>query len=542
MVTVAGRPHTYVPSEESPDNRWTFEDSSARVELAYDGAGFWTLRLTARVPIENVAFPWTSSDYELPAPGDDDRVLYPFIGGISERAGIRGANTWWGLTYPGGCFAPLVVEADRTTARIIAATNTPPRRVQVLIGRRRVQMLDATALAAGETRTLGALVYEAHGDAQAGDPPWMLALRPYRRWLTQHALREETPAWMQLSDGFLMESLQNMPAFEPEQIRARWQRWRERFPWVQIWGQMSHYAGPASIAQPPRDPSEPTGCCLPRVEMHRRYVGLLDALVAEVRARGDHVGFYAAPSGGALDEARGVDWLRRWIARNRAFGANAFYVDVLGRMPLGEPSSVLAQFDNGTIPTDALIEGYVDVYPRAALLSGMLGIPGVTSTPRGDPETCERCAFPAFARALMESRPAFAGVSNGDHRYFGPSARPPFEGEREVFLLGAKYDAGLDVLPAVGPAQPSYLRDILDARASVRFNARAPRYRHTLGLSEISLGISVRRFDTSDGAVLLAVDNPQRLEGASVRLRGQRVTLPASAVSMVEVEGAHAAQ
>lgn len=530
--------HQYFADAPSETGEWRFDDATATIRLRHDGQGHWSAEFTAHREIKAVSFPWMPRPYTPTGEtAEPSRVYYPFIGGLVERDGDRPPFHWWGLAYPGEAFAPLVIQAHRTRARIVAATNWPLRRVRVFFAHRQVQhWYDQLHARPGTTRTLHAMVLEVHGDDLHGYAPWALALERYARWLRSYdRTLEDAPSWMQRAEGFFMNGLQNMYVFDADALRTRWQRWREVFPWVQFWGQMSHYAGDPAIAQPPRDPNEPVGCCLENVGLHPRYGAPLERLVRDIAASGDHVGFYAAPSAGALDTVYGAQVLRRWLDAHRARGANAFYVDVLGRGYFGDPSLVRLRFDDGTVPSEAMIEGFVDAYPRVPLLSGMLNGGHAFSEARPDEASCAHCTYPAMARWLMGARPGFSGVSNGDHTRFGPRANPPFDGERALFLLGIKYE--LDMPEVSEPV----LREVFAAHRAVRFFARNPRYRHTLGLSDFSPGITVRRFDTGDDAVLLAVDNPQHIEGASVRLRGQLVPLPARALSMIEVPGTHAA-
>jgi hypothetical protein len=367
---------------------------------------------------------------------------------------------------------------------------------------------------------------------RAGVQPWQRAVDRYGDWLrtklSAAGIQPSVPGWIQMAHGWLNVQLENARRWEPARLEALWRRWGGRLPWLQFWGQMSDYGG---------------GCCLDEPEMHPRYKPDLPRL-ARMVARTGHVGFYARPSRShpSLVDDTGVDpsaafgVLRAWLDRNRRdYGANAFYVDELGGRDFG-PALAVAQLIEERIGMDTVVERAMDVYPAAFLASGALS----GGTWQGGPERTlpvlgpglTRTTFPSFGRYLLRDRVMFLGESNGDGRWWGPSA--DYWTERQAFLLGAKFDVIHPAEAGEMDGAPNRALEVAIAqRDRVDWWSREPRYLDRIGLDEIPPDVDVRRFRGKEGENLLAVDNWGQRRDVRITMDGRAVSLPSDALSVV---------
>lgn len=524
---------------------------AADVVLAQVGPEEWELVVHAKRAVASVTFPSRSRASRLDVREPSTVLLYPTMLGVAiqaPRAPALGLD--WRL-YPGDCFAPLLVLAGAHEAEIVAATSWPPRGIVPAYAPDGLALRDPRPLAAGETRRYRALIARRDGDEARGRAPWLLAALTYRKWLEPHladaGLRPADPDWLVASDGWQNVQLQNLAAFDARALAERWRQGRELLPWLQLWGQMSDYAG-RGMAQS-LVAREDVGCCIDRIALHERYAGSqssrstssggLGEVVAEVAAEG-RVGLYARPRSPylRLDGATGPSerrFLLDWLHANQALGANAFYVDVLGHCYFGEPLEI-ARFVRDELPAGTVLEYAVDVYPRAALVSGSLTGGSFGGGPEREPRelgalAAPRTTFPRFGRVLLGDASLFLGESNGDHVLWG--AANGHWAERQAFLLGAKLDAMHVAEARERPDVPNAaLRRIVELRRRTGWWRRRPVYLDRLGVERVPDGIDVRRFRGSDGEDLLVVDNPQRLAGASVLLDGRPVALAAEPLSI----------
>lgn len=528
------------------DARRSIRTAAADVTIAQVADEQWELVVTARTPIASVSFPWRSRASALDTASPSTVLLYPAMLGVAVQAPSAAALDLDWRRYPGECFAPLLVLSDARTAEVVAATTWPPRTVVPVYAPDGLALRWPDALAAGETRRYRVLIARRDGDESAGRAPWLGAALAYRAWLepqlTAAGLRTADPRWLRDSDGWQNVQLQNLASFDPSRLAERWQRWRGLLPWVQLWGQMSDYAGRSLVrALGARDE---VGCCIDRVAVHARYGTALHEVVAEVAAQG-RVGFYARPRSPylRLDGASGETeraFLLDWLAHNRdALGANAFYVDVLGHRWFGEPLDV-ARFVRDRLPDGTVVEYAVDVYPRAALVSGSLTGGSFGGGPDREPRElgalrATRTTFPRFGRAVLGDKSLFLGESNGDHVFWG--AANAHWAERQAFLLGAKLDA---MHVAESPQQPdapnAALARVIELRRATGWWQREPVYLDRLGVSGAAAGVDVRRFRDRDGTTLLAIDNPQQRAGTTVSVDGRIVAIPADALSIRVLE------
>ncbi len=509
--------------------------------VALTGEDEWELTLTPKHdPITAVWFPW-EADRALVPRADSAVVYYPRLLGVAVRSALLAEWGWQGGPYPGECFAPLVVVADDSESRMVAATNWPPRRVTPMYSLGRIGLRYDERVTAGVRRSYRALVVRT--SRGAGESPWQRALDRYKSWVKARVLaaglEPSPPPWLQVAHGWLNVQLENLPTWDPGAVKASWERWRQWLPWVQFWGQMSgHFEHGRS------DPSQ-AGCCLQTSQMHSRYEPDL-LRIARGIAREGHVGFYARPRApyaplvapGDSRETPEFAFVRDWLQRNRSeYGANAFYVDVLGGRDFGEPLRV-AKLIKGEMDPATVIERAVDIYPSASLVSGALGggtwQGGPGRTPGRLGQALSRTTFPAFGRYLLDDRIMFLGESNGDYRWWGPQGG--YWTERQAFLLGAKFDV---VHPTEngrpdGPANEALVAAI-EARDQVGWWRRDPVYLDQRGIGAIPADVDVRRFRGRDGETLLVVDNWSGRRDVTLMLDGRSVALPNERLSIVVI-------
>jgi hypothetical protein len=503
----------------------------------------------AKRPLRTVTFPWRTRASGLALSSPATVLLYPTLLGVAAQAPAAASLRFDWRAYPGELFAPLLVLTDAHTAEIVAATNWPPRSVVPRYGSDGLGMRYPGGVAAGDTRTFRALIARRDGDEDAGRAPWLQAALAYRAWLTPHleeaGFRQvRAPAWLRAADGWQNVQLQDLRNFDAAALEQRWQRWKDLLPWLQLWGQMSDYAGRRGL--PTIVGGEEVGCCIDRTALHARYDDGLRQTVAAVAAQG-RVGLYARPRSpylpleGGRTAAAERAFLLGWLSYNRdQLGANAFYVDVLGHRYFGEPLDV-ARFTRDELPPATVIEYAVDVYPRPALVSGALTGGSFGGGPTREPHeigalAVARTTFPRFGRALLPEAVLFLGESNGDHVFWGASS--DHWAERQAFLLGAKLDA---MHVAEAPEQADQANDavrrIVEARRQAGWWERDPVYLDRLGITDVPSGVDVRRFRGHGGEDLLVADNWQRRTAATVRLEGRAVALPAEPLSIVVVQG-----
>ncbi|MCK6545356.1 hypothetical protein L6R52_05765 [Myxococcota bacterium] len=505
-----------IPATPPP---WSFTDDhlTARVSVAADGTYLLSITGGARAAeIRKVSFPWIEASDALPDPSAD-RVYFTYLGGVTERSDRVGPYTaGQGFEYPGTAFSPFVIIADDRHARLTAATTWPPRRVKVGRDPAATSGIYAERFTPGQVRSYGLLLADVEGRPERGYPPWLIAVDRYRRWFSTRYTPPAPPAWMAANHGYLLYALQDANPDDEPTLEAVWSQYGPVLGWIQFWGQMSPGGG---------------SCCGESSTMHARFSSWLPAWARRKTALGARVGYYARPlgtwPGDDAPDPHAQTTITSWLARNRdEYGANTFYIDVLGRAP-APPSEVSSAFAGW--PADTMIEGFVDVYPAASLMSGYVSGGDWPGGPTLDTRSCERCTFIRLGRYVQGERFGYYGVSNGEHALAG--AATSYWAERQMFLLGLKAETTATMWSPILPR-------IFGLRDAHRWWARAPRYVDVLGLSSIPEGIEVRRFVDRSGASLLTVDNPGRLAGRTVRVRDRVVALPADDLAIVEVPAA----
>jgi hypothetical protein len=547
--------HIYAAYAQVKGNQSVVEDAVLRATVTNLGNNIWRLDITAKRDLKTVSFPWQSHRISLDDDISDDYYYYPYLLGMTEKATAHNADwTWWGLAYPGETFAPLTVMADKHKARIVAAVNWPPKRVSPRYAAERMILQYDTGLATATSASYQALIAEVTGDADSGTVPWQLALDRYRAWLDSKLPRVAYPDWMWRGEGFLNIQLQNLASFDAASLDRLWQPIKTVYPWVLFWGQMGPYAGAGG------------GCCLLKYQMDPRYQpGLPKWVAARISADGAHAGYYSAPHDGSgasdprrfLDTEAGVTWLKSWLEVNRSYGANSYYIDTLARGYHGNPAAIMELFSSGTISRHSLLEGVVDIYPAAGLVSGALvGTHDLCGAPQKKPENTQRTTFPRFGRYLLGDRLIYEGGSNTDWRFWGSnrswlqntdgglngqcgfaaycSANGPCEHGTEylAFLLGAKLDV-------IEPQDNPVLDAIVKEHQRVSWWSRGPVYLDTkeLNLTAVPIrsAVQVARFRDSAGKDLIAFLNPRLETGVTVSFRGKAIPVPNKRVSIYEI-------
>src|SRR5262249_34931510 len=135
----------------------------------------WELTITPKTnAVTTVWFPWEPDPATSASGVDDAIVYYPSMLGVVVRDTLLTQFGWRGGDYPGQCFAPLVIVANDTDARMAAATNWPPRRVKPMYSRGRIGLRYDERVAAGTTQTYRALVANVQSSSDLS--PWQGAL------------------------------------------------------------------------------------------------------------------------------------------------------------------------------------------------------------------------------------------------------------------------------------------------------------------------------------------------------------------------------
>jgi hypothetical protein len=538
-----GVAHVYSTYTQINSNQYTISDPVIKAIITNLGNSNWKIAVTANRDLSSVYWPWQTNRTPLGATIANDIYYYPYILGLTEQAPNHNADwTWWGQPYPGSAFAPLTVMANDSSARIVAATNWPPKRVIPYYAAQRQVLYYDTPIPAGDTASFSALITTVSGDAPHGNVPWQLAIDLYRTWLDANMAAVSYPSWMINAQGFLDIQLQNSsPSTTATALNTLWQPVKSYYPLVLFWGQMTSYAG---------------GCCLLSYTFNSSHLPDIPNFAKSVVASGYYAGYYSAPlysgSSGYLDAAAGVSWLSNWMGFNQSYGANSFYIDTLGRRYYGNPASVMNLFTNGTIPKNTIIEGGVDIYPVAGLVSGaLLGDKNGCGAPQRTPQNSVKSSYPQFGRYILRDRILFAGEANTDYRFWGAgdwsestdsiatycgipawcnTNGPCAHGtERLAFILGNKLDV-------IHPKNNPVLDAINAARMSSNWMQRQPVFLNTQGLdlSHIPSTSAVRisLFQDSSGKHLIAISNPRLESGLTFAFNNKTYAVPSEGVGI----------
>src|SRR5437867_1457477 len=136
VAVVADDNKTYIGSTftEVEPMHYSFENSVMRARITFLGGDRWKLDLQAKQSLRRVYFPFQSKRTPVASRVSEEIFYYPRLLGLAEKASARDKEWDWGLkmTYPGQLFAPLAILASSSEARMVAATNWPPKVVKPL--------------------------------------------------------------------------------------------------------------------------------------------------------------------------------------------------------------------------------------------------------------------------------------------------------------------------------------------------------------------------------------------------------------------------
>lgn len=550
-------PHSNIPptrvEDEGKTLHYKYEEFEATLKLTR--GDIWTLKFIPKLPVKNwFAFPYEDT-FDYKPLGENPRVYYPFIGGVSAKLGAKMATSWWGGKYPGDIFAPFIIFASETEGVLWASSDIPRKRISLeyLGVNSKVHFIHENPHNVGEVTRYSLLVKRWRiPDNSTGS--WQRGVLFYRKWMKSRFKELSThPEWMHEIEGFISYGLQNMTKFDRSSIETTIQRAADLTNWIQFWGQMSNYAGVPKLAVPPIAANEQTSCCLPIIEIHQRYENELKKIALTHRQSGGHIGFYSRlfpnKEGNYMASEFGLSFIEKWTNYNRdTLHADVFYIDEYGRTDYKEKNPDITfytePFKNGTFPNETMIEGFVDIYTRpshlgAGILSNPPSIDKTTSyenvrnflnysLEKGGEFDESGFRFPSLqmVRILMgNDRIGFAGYSNGDEFVSGLNFDPsPYFAERQVFLTGLKFDIGWQ--QENGASGNRIHRQVAQLRKSVNWWSRKPIYLDRIDIFNIPEGIDIRRFVDKKGKTIFTVDNPYILRGSYFEFKGQRVNIP----------------
>lgn len=564
VITSSGTFQAYSSYTAIGGGKYTVSDSTLDAMVTDLGNNFWQLSVTPKTTLTSVRFPWMSNRDPLGSDISDDVYYYPYQLGIGQKASYQnnGENDYFGgPLYPGALSAPVVVIADNTNAKIVAATNWPPKAVSPYYGSEKMfLMYDRDPVPAGQTTTYKALIATVTGgNPAAGLVPWQMAMDKYRAWLDSAVGSVSYPSWMWSGEGIFNVQAQWQTAFNPNfsetALNNSFLPVKDLYPWVVIWGQMSPSFGDCCGVNPANQKYYST---LP--SMDNRFNPGLPNWVKSTVANGHHVAFYSAPYYGPygdgtsrlLDTPSGQSWFNNYNSANAGYGANSYYFDTFARSYWGDPGTILNQFANGTISKDSLVEGSVDVYPVPSLVSGALTTDTFCGAPYRNPQNANnssnngRTSFPRFVRYLLGDRLMYGFYSNADWQFWGAGTwasegqaacgyansfktgwcdtnGPCDHGsERLAFLLGTKLDF-------VNGNNNSVVDALISEHKRVNWWSRKPRYLDSKGLDLTGIPanskVEASRFIDANGATLIAVTNPKAETGVSVKFNDQTLNV-----------------
>ena len=359
-----------------------YSDENINATLSYMGNGFWNLTLENKgsQKIEKVLFPYDKTGSLLNSDTSDDVLYYPYKSGVAFKATSIENLGWFPdneVYYPGECCSsPFVILADTSKAKIVAATNWPPKKVLPRYNSNKMILIYKESILPTEIKNYISLVKIVNGNSQEGNYGWQNAVDEYKYWLNtkieESGLNYSYTGEMENSDGFFNVRLQNIENFSIINLENQWSNWRDYFPWIIYFGQMSGYN---------------ESCCVYNRTLHNRYAALETYSNLKV-SEGFKVGYYQRPlkleenssyflldnsttySYWDANEENSSSYLSEWIRRTKdIYGGNLCYIGAFGSAYLGKPFFV-ASFLNNSAPKDSIIEQGVDIYPSSYLISG----------------------------------------------------------------------------------------------------------------------------------------------------------------------------
>lgn len=525
--------------------------------------------------ISKVWFPWEYQTH-LDEDENDDFILYPHWMGIAIKIQNVSETAWSGdktrPTYPGDIFSPILIRTDEDNALTVASASWPPVSASPLYKKNDFAIEYDKKIPVNSSENFSTFIFQTTSQ-EPGVQPWQKAADEYKKWLREQLYSENIwpvkyPESVQNANGWIHYNLNLNPrdptadphredmAFNETLLQEKYDRWKSVFPWIQFWGQMSPWSNYYNQSATPN-----SGCCLRNRTINERYLPFLTSFMSQVKTEGGQVSLYQRPyrpTEGSpyylLNETftfvtpdlgtseTPLQWFQNWIRRNTEFGSNAYYLDVLGAVYLGEPELMMNLFDDTksvyTVPPESVIEFPVDIYPTSFLTgTSFSGLVDPQKGPLGGPgikkENFNQTVFPQLARYILDDRIFFIGESNYDHYLWGTVKEyvglnrgfvyPVYQQfcnqnpdqcwywmERQAFLMGGKFDAWHI---EENQSAPNVLDKIINLTVAewekTNWNERQPRYYDTKGISEISNEtITIKRFVDKEDKHLFVIDNP----------------------------------
>jgi hypothetical protein len=619
----------YIPTGAGPT--YTFNNSVFNATITNEGNDTWRLDITANNTIAKIEFPLITTGYGAGAnfiPIDSNpasnQVWYPYLGGIVEMKYRRGVSPFLG-EYPGDFFAPFILQSGEEYSQIVFAANNPAINVYPSHDNSNTRLIYefSPSINIGQTKTLKAVVRKVRTNNSAYES-WLIGALQYKRWLDTNYPAANKPTAIKNIDGFQYHALMNSTGFSTASLDSRFNAYKDKWGWIQFWGQMSTYAGDPNLASPApikedinisvtdhvfTNPSikglyvrksggtkvlkyrvtgdvtdrtanitnntwifspyntyftqvtkvgttidsatgitEEVGCCAPNPPtfippLQSRYVPTLTTWANSQTSNGYYVGYYSREPSSLIaptyyNEITGRDYTSNWLLQNTNDGANAYYVDVVGRGVFGD-AEIVRNYMNTWSPV-TIIEGIVDIYPTMFLMDGFLcenpSYPGGPNyqydlpTCKDENDQDKHCLAPMLGRFILGKRYAFSGLLNTESNCYGLANN--YWVERQTFLLANK-----QVVASAIPGNVN-AQNLLNynARKNARFWQRSPDYVHTAGLTDIPNGITARKAVGSNGEQIIMIDNPSQLTGQTLRVKGKLISISSDKVSVIIIK------
>lgn len=258
--------------------------SSGTIVENADNTFTLTLNNLKAIRIVNISFPWQTNAEPLGGGGQGTTNIhfFPRLGGMKLLNGLLTDFGWASYFYPGQVVSPFVIRTNVTEARIMAATNWPPKKcsIQYSLNRNRIVYYN-DHIEPASSGTFSCMYKLVSGTESISQPLWMQAMDYFKDWLdekmTDYGIEPVSyPDWLRESHGFLDVQLQNYGTFDVNELEDTFDLWKGYLPWLQMWGQMSDSGG---------------GCCFRDKTIHAHYTGLT-TLSTNLVSQGYRVGFY----------------------------------------------------------------------------------------------------------------------------------------------------------------------------------------------------------------------------------------------------------
>ena len=156
------------------DQHYLWSENAVMDVMVTDlGDDRWKLDLRAKRRLRQVYFPFQTMRTPVAPRPSDEIFYYPHILGLAEKASARDKDWDWGpnMVYPGQLFAPLVVLAGSSEARMVAATNWPPKEVTPLYGAERLTLLYEEEIPTHTVVSYECMIVDVKGAARGGMCP-----------------------------------------------------------------------------------------------------------------------------------------------------------------------------------------------------------------------------------------------------------------------------------------------------------------------------------------------------------------------------------